>query len=114
MSELRALRNTQVSDENGIVVTSSERAVASTLTAYDVGLPRQQSPFVRRAAPAAMCSRSSPWWATRTRPSTPSTRSSTPSSARARLTSSTSAWAVTSIASESTRVVEEDFALHFS
>jgi RND superfamily putative drug exporter len=46
MSELRALRSTQVSDEGGTVVTSSERVVASTLTAYDVGLPRQQSPFV--------------------------------------------------------------------
>ena len=46
MSQLRALRSTQVSDENGIVVTSSERVVASTLTAYDAGLPRQQSPFV--------------------------------------------------------------------
>jgi RND superfamily putative drug exporter len=46
MSQLRALRSTQVSDENGIVVTSNERVVASTLTAYDAGLPRQQSPFV--------------------------------------------------------------------
>jgi RND superfamily putative drug exporter len=46
VSELRALRSSQVSDEDGIVVTSSERVVASTLTAYDVGLPRQQSPFV--------------------------------------------------------------------
>jgi uncharacterized membrane protein YdfJ with MMPL/SSD domain len=46
VSELRALRSPQVSDENGIVVTSSERVVANTLTAYDVGLPRQQSPFV--------------------------------------------------------------------
>jgi RND superfamily putative drug exporter len=46
MSNLRALRSTQVSDANGIIVTSSERVVASTLTAYDVGLPREQSPFV--------------------------------------------------------------------
>jgi RND superfamily putative drug exporter len=46
MSELRALRTTQVSDEGGTIVTSSERVVASTLTGYDVGLPREQSPFV--------------------------------------------------------------------
>src|SRR5918995_303023 len=46
MSQLRALRSTQVSDENGIVVMSNERVVATTLTAYDAGLPRQQSPFV--------------------------------------------------------------------
>jgi RND superfamily putative drug exporter len=46
MSGLRALRTSQVSDESGVIVTSSERVVASTLTAYDVGLPRQRSPFV--------------------------------------------------------------------
>ena len=46
MSELRALRSTQVLDEGGTIVTSSERVVAGTLTAYDVGLPREQSPFV--------------------------------------------------------------------
>src|SRR5918994_1625923 len=46
MGDLRALRNTRVSDEGGTTVTSSERVVATTLTAYDIGLPRDQSPFV--------------------------------------------------------------------
>jgi hypothetical protein len=40
-----ALRSTQVSDENGIIATSSERHREHP-TAYDVGLARQQSPFV--------------------------------------------------------------------
>jgi uncharacterized membrane protein YdfJ with MMPL/SSD domain len=46
MSQLRTLRSTQVTHEGATTVTSSERVVASTLSAYDVRLPREQSPFV--------------------------------------------------------------------
>jgi uncharacterized membrane protein YdfJ with MMPL/SSD domain len=43
---LRRLRTTEVGREGDTRVTSSERVVAETLTPYDVGLPREESPFV--------------------------------------------------------------------
>ena len=69
MSQLRTLRSTQVTHEGATTVTSSERVVASTVTAYDVRLPREQSPFVSPGARAVMSrSPSSHWSETTPRP----------------------------------------------
>lgn len=46
IGKLRALRTTGTEREGDTIVTSSERVVSDTLTVYDVGLPREQSPFV--------------------------------------------------------------------
>ncbi len=46
MSALRALRTTETERDGDTIVTSSRRVVSDTLTAYDIGLPREQSPFV--------------------------------------------------------------------
>ncbi len=46
ITALRGLRTTEIGREGDTIVTSSERVVAGTLTAYDAGLPREQSPFV--------------------------------------------------------------------
>ncbi|HEX6658686.1 MAG TPA: MMPL family transporter [Ilumatobacter sp.] len=46
IGELRALRTSETRREGDTAVTSSKRVVAATLTSYDVGVPREQSPFV--------------------------------------------------------------------
>jgi uncharacterized membrane protein YdfJ with MMPL/SSD domain len=46
MAQLADLRETQTVTKSGTTVTSSTRVVSGTLTYYDVGLPRESSPFV--------------------------------------------------------------------
>jgi uncharacterized membrane protein YdfJ with MMPL/SSD domain len=46
MAQLTDLRETQTTTQGGTAVSSSTRVVSGTLTYYDVGLPRESSPFV--------------------------------------------------------------------
>ncbi len=46
MTQLTALRWTETQVRGGTTVVSSERIVSGTLTYYDVGVPREASPFV--------------------------------------------------------------------
>jgi RND superfamily putative drug exporter len=113
MRQLRSLRSTHVSHESGIVVTSSERVVASTLTAYEVGLPRQESPFVATSNSGGDVS-----FAIVTLVGDEDEAEHTVDAVIATVERASEAGQFdialggdASIASESTRVVEEDFAL---